>query len=747
MDRSIIERKARRRVGIPAFIALAAAAAVVTLLLYWSTSRMDTVSFERQELLVSRVLDESAANLATEQESLDLKDNMVRMFLAPIVSEMEIQRLNNNVGPQVHKYYGHDETYVLTGDDFPLYGMRDGRVEKPQTFESLRTVAAPVVAALRAQTAKLPVGQPLSSSPGAYDITVVNGHPAILSVKPIISNSGRVPQPPGREFLQISILRLDGRYLQRLSHNYGFEGARFAWSKNPADKEASRPFISPRTNQVVGYFLWKPYRPGSIVLRDMLPVLALTLLLIGTMIHFLVRRINRGTAQLQASEAQAKHLAFHDVLTGLPNRALFNDRLDRTLASTRRLPDQQVALLCMDLDRFKQVNDTLGHAAGDELIRELGRRLSHVVREADTVARLGGDEFAVIMTDVRSQHDIAALCGRILAAVKGGFDVMGSKAFVGISIGVARAGVDGFDRAELARKGDIALYRAKAEGRGRYEIFAEEMDSTVQNRQAIEYDLRKALEEGGQLQVYYQPKYDAASKNVVGVEALVRWQHPTKGLIWPSTFVQIAEETGLIEALGEWVLAESCHASLNWPHATLSVNISPIQLRNPFFAQRVFKILAETGVDPGNLELEITETAFLDNVDQCELNLKMLRMAGVRIALDDFGTGYSSFTHLTNFRVDRLKIDRSFTAAIENPDGGSAIIQAIVSLAQSSGLKITAEGVETVEQSDFLCSIGCDELQGYLMSKPMPKEAIDMLLGVDAEARAPTLRTARAVGM
>jgi diguanylate cyclase (GGDEF)-like protein len=387
-------------------------------------------------------------------------------------------------------------------------------------------------------------------------------------------------------------------------------------------------------------------------------------------------------------------------------------------------------LLYLDVDRFKWVNDTLGHPAGDELIRAIAQRLAAVVRASDTVARLGGDEFAILQTDVMLADDLHKLCERIIDAVTQPFDLIGSHVFVGMSIGVARAGTDGLERTELARKADIALYHAKGAGRGRYSIFAETMDATIQARQSVESDLRLALQRGNELQLHYQPQYDAAAKSVVGFEALVRWMHPTKGLMPPAMFVPIAEECGLIEQLGAWVLTEACTAARAWPVATIAVNVSAVQLRNASFPEQVLATLAATGLEATRLELEITETAFMTQVGQCEANLKALRSMGVRIALDDFGTGYSSFSHLRDFAVDRVKIDRSFITGIEDAGSEAAIVEAIVNLARASGLKITAEGVETLAQSDFLCSVGCDELQGFLLSRPLITRDVNVMFGI-----------------
>jgi diguanylate cyclase (GGDEF)-like protein len=734
-NRNERQHGATRQIVFPAMAALLAAALAVAILFSSSTAQSDRVSIEQQKHFVSHVLGSSAQKMAREQEGVTLKDAAVTWLTALPGDERNLAMMDRNFGTFFHQYYGHDESYVLTGEDVPFYAMRDGRRASPASFESIRSVADPVIAALRTRTRRLPPGQALpDGSPGIHDIVIANGHPAILSVKPVISHTGAVFQERGKEILQISVRRLDGSFLHDLSESYLFQNARFAWSDARGDGEAALPFISPRTNRVIGYFIWQPYVPGSVVMGDMIWPLAATLLLIIAIMWLLIRRIWRSTAALQASEAQAKHLAFHDVLTGLPNRALFEDRLDRALATVRRHSDQKMALLYLDLDRFKQVNDTLGHPAGDELIRELASRLARLVRETDTVARLGGDEFAIIQTDITSQRDIKLLCERILAVVSTPFDVVGSQVFVGMSIGVARSGADGLERIELTRKADIALYHAKNQGRGRFAIFATAMDATIQIRQGIERDLRTAFTQG-QLELYYQPQYDLATKTVTGVEALLRWNHPKKGMMCPSAFIPVAEEAGLIEPIGEWVLREACSAAARWPVETVSVNVSAVQLRNPLFAKHVLRIVGAADFNPKRLELEITETSFLDCIGQCEANLRTLRTAGIRIALDDFGTGYSSFSHLCSFEIDRVKIDRSFIRDIEGSTSESAIIQAIVKLARATGLKTTAEGVETVAQSDFLSSIGCDELQGFLMSRPVPLDDIDALFSVDPSLR------------
>jgi diguanylate cyclase (GGDEF)-like protein len=481
------------------------------------------------------------------------------------------------------------------------------------------------------------------------------------------------------------------------------------------------------------------------VFARLAPVLLAIFVAIALVVLVLLYRVVVRTRLLQESQAAAQHLAFHDPLTGLPNRALFDDRLAHALAIYRSTAEHRVALLYFDLDRFKTVNDTLGHPAGDTLIREFARRVSEIVRVTDTAARLGGDEFAIIQTEVSSMAETEVLCRRVIEAASAPFIIGGSEVFVGVSIGVALAGKDGLDPTELTRRADIALYESKAGGRGRHKFFAPTMDEPIRARVAAERDLRAAIDAGDQLSVVYQPQYSAVTGAIVGAEALVRWDHPETGPVPPAAFVPVAEKTGLIEPLGEWVMAEACRTAKDWPVETISINISPVQLKNPHFAYRAIGIISDSGIDPERVELEITETALIENADQVSANLRLLRAFGIRIALDDFGTGYSSFSHLREFEVDRVKIDRTFVDKINVGAAGSAIIQAIVDLARSTGLQTTAEGVETDEQRDFLKTIGCNDLQGFHMAKPMsPAEIGDLLGAVPPAAESPPIDAAPA---
>jgi diguanylate cyclase (GGDEF)-like protein/PAS domain S-box-containing protein len=427
------------------------------------------------------------------------------------------------------------------------------------------------------------------------------------------------------------------------------------------------------------------------------------------------------------AEAHSRYLALHDSLSGLANRTLLNDMVDKEL-SRMATGTSRCALLYIDLDRFKDVNDRLGHQAGDELIRQFAGRITALVRSGDTVARIVGDEFAILVSNVEEPESLDGLCERILEAAREPFEVAGMRAYVGASIGVVLAAEPDCRYTDLLRKADVALYKAKTEGRSCFRVFSEEMDERRRMRCFIESELREALAENRDLEIFYQPLYSNVDESLLGVEALVRWRHPTLGFLGPGQFVPVAEETGLIAELGEWVLAKACRTLSRWPDIALAVNVSPVQLRDAQLAPHLLDIVRKAGFDPARLQLEITENALFNADGVVACSLRDLRAAGVQIALDDFGTGYSSLAHLRRLEVDKVKIDRSFVQYLGLSADSGAIVQAVANIGKTLGLIVTAEGVETAEQREFLAQTGCTELQGYLFSRPLSEEAITELL-------------------
>jgi diguanylate cyclase (GGDEF)-like protein len=425
------------------------------------------------------------------------------------------------------------------------------------------------------------------------------------------------------------------------------------------------------------------------------------------------------------AEKQIAHMARHDSLTDLPNRVLFSERLGQALAGIHR--GDRLAVLYLDLDHFKGVNDTLGHHMGDDLLQAVASRLRSSVRDIDTVARVGGDEFAIIQTGIERVTDVEVLARRICDAVRAPYILNGHPAVVDASIGIAIAPSDGTEPDELLRNADMALYGAKSDGRGTYRFFEPAMDARMKARRALELALRKGLVEG-QFELYYQPVVRLDDNTITGCEALIRWNHPERGLVLPGEFIPVAEEIGLIIPLGEWVLRKACADAASWPDdIKVAVNLSPLQVMNKNLLSTVIGALASSGLPARRLELEITESVLMQNTDATLATLHRLRGLGAHISMDDFGTGYSSLSYLRSFPFDKIKIDRCFVAGLPGGDDSVAIVGAVAGLAKNLSMVTTAEGVETEQQRDQVRALGCTEMQGYLFSRPGRIEDIKRL--------------------
>jgi diguanylate cyclase (GGDEF)-like protein/PAS domain S-box-containing protein len=439
------------------------------------------------------------------------------------------------------------------------------------------------------------------------------------------------------------------------------------------------------------------------------------------------------TTERQQAEARIAHMAHHDALTDLPNRVLFRQRMVDALAQRSRT-GSLIGALCIDLDNFKLVNDTLGHPIGDRLLQDVAERIERVIRQRDTAARLGGDEFAVLVPEMKSPQELAVLAQRLIDVVNEPYIVEGHLVTVGTTIGIAVAPTDGEDADRLLRNADLALYRAKAAGKSTFRFFEPEMDAQAQARRQLEIDLRSALA-AEELEVHYQPLVDLVSKDIVGFEALLRWPHATRGPIPPSEFIPLAEETGLITPLGNFVLTRACEDATEWPpHIKLAVNLSPMQFRVGNVFTTVSQALRATGLAPERLDLEITESVLLDRTDQVIAHLHALRALGVRISMDDFGTGYSSLSYLRAFPFDKIKIDRSFVRDLPGNKHTLAIVRAILGLASGLDMKVVAEGIETQADLACLAAEGCKEGQGFFFSEARPQSEVIKLLA-DQERR------------
>ncbi len=426
------------------------------------------------------------------------------------------------------------------------------------------------------------------------------------------------------------------------------------------------------------------------------------------------------------SEVKIEYMAHHDSLTDLANRVLLNERLEQALGS-RIHREQIVAVHHLDLDQFKAVNDTFGHPAGDKLLKIVAERLRGLVRDTDTIARMGGDEFVIVQAPIADPAEATSLAQRVIGSISQPFDIDGHQAVIGTSVGIAVGPGDGLKPDRLLRNADLALYRAKGDGRGTFRFFEPAMDLQMQTRRIMEQDLRKALP-AGELELYYQPVVNLTSNEISGFEALIRWNHPRQGLVAPGAFIPLAEEIGFIVPLGEWVIRQACATAAQWPgNLGVAVNISAVQFRSPGLMQVIVGALAASGLDPTRLEIEITETVLLQNREATLAVLHQLRALGVRIAMDDFGTGYSSLTYLQCFPFDKIKIDRSFVKDITENTGSLNIVRAVAALAHGMGMTATAEGVETPEQLEKITAEGCTEMQGYLFSRPLPAHEVERL--------------------
>ncbi|QKD05432.1 bifunctional diguanylate cyclase/phosphodiesterase [Mesorhizobium loti] len=691
---------------------------------FYAAVQADRVSLERQKIFFANGLQDQIAAVEREQESVSVWDDSVTNAKSGNQAWMA-----ENLSVWMYSYYGHNRVYVLDDASRPVHAMREGKVVSPDLYAEDETALRPTVEKLRGLIARPPdatgAGGPVKMV--AEDLVALGGKPAILSIMPLVPSSDRVTQARGSEYLHVSVEFINDTVIGKIAEKYLLDGAHLL-PLSQSVGSAAIPLMDSR-GVILGYIGWDQERPGLTLIRKAGPALIAGMLLAAGALAFLLRRLRRTSLALQTSQADAQYLAFHDTLTGLPNRALFEDRLLRALLTTGR-DTARMALLYLDIDRFKHVNDTLGHPAGDELVRQTAARLQRMVREIDTVARLGGDEFAIILVDIRDTRVAEDISERLLRKLQEPFRLMDDQVFVSASIGIALASGPKVDADDLLRKADIALYEAKKNGRGRYQVFAGDMDDLLLRKRKVENALRRALRGGTEIKLAYQPIFAADGRTIVGAEALIRWAHEIHGALPPQQFIAIAEERGMIGELGQWVLREACRFAADTQLPWVAVNVSPLQLRDAGFAGQVVSILAETGLSPARLQLEITESVLLENNDTTRMVLEALRRSGVGVVLDDFGTGYSSLNYLRRHVIDKLKIDRSFVRLLDEDSSSAAIVKALIDLAIALDVEVTAEGVETEEQKALLVGMGCHQMQGYLLAPPLEPAQLLLLPGL-----------------
>ena len=702
---------ARKRVAIQIrtiIVAVAASVIALAALGFYTVSRVDQDSLDRQTHLAFNALAAERSDFRHQQQTATATPEawiFARAF--------NLSWLDRNVGTRLNADFGHDQIYIVEASGKPIYGMEDGVRLDPSQLRLSPIITASIQQAQQGTLRSPTVGRPLAS-----DTVMINNMPAMVGIV-ALSPSNTVIQRAGlQRFLHVSVKYLDAALIKRMGEKFRLPNSRFETPSERGQGNSRIPVIS-SNNALLGYIAWDQIKPASSLINQLLPALTAVTGLIALVLTFLLYRFSRATLQLQESEAGAQRLALHDPLTDLPNRTLFDERLRLALQGMEKT-QTKIALLYLDLDHFKHINDTLGHPAGDDLVRQVARRLEALVRKGDTVARLGGDEFGIVLETVEDICDVKSIAERLVAAIARPFDLTGEIVHIGASVGVVIAPDAGAKAEDLRRKADIALYEAKKNGRSRYQLFNAGMDELLARRRRIESELRIALKTGEGLSLAFQPIMAADGRTILGAEALTRWHHPIHGAIPTGQFVSIAEQRGLIAELGSWVAksAVAFLATSNLPW--VAINVSPSELRDPGFASHLLTLLAEHGVAPSRLQIEITEGVLLEGKRTVTTVLRTLHSAGVAIALDDFGTGYSSLGYLRRHRIDKLKIDRSFIRELGRAPEDDAIVKTVIELAKALKLKVTAEGIETAAQFKRTVDLGCLEFQGFLFSEPLP---------------------------
>lgn len=700
---------------MPLMIVVVAAGLVMSTL-RWSAVESDAVSVMRQQDLVNLVISKLQQRVAHDQESVTVWDEAVVKASQPDPTWIDL-----NLGSWMHSYFQHDVLIVLDAQGEPIYHFfaeSAGRIPGPELFASYSRLVKRLKERLIAGDETGVTEQVLTI--GESDLAVLAGRPAVVSVKPIVSDTGKFVQEPGRENLHVSIRFVDGDFATVTGSEYQLKDLKFVWTPTDARARANAGLVA-RDGHILGYFSWTPFRPGTSVLSSTLPAVGFATAGIFAALSILGFTLWHRSSRLLASRAELHHATHHDGLTGLLNRAGLGASLKGETGTP--VADNDYGVLLIDLDRFGEINDAYGHAICDELLILAGQRLSGILPEA-IIGRIGGDEFIVILHDT-DETRVAQAAAKIVDVLAEPMEINGHRVSMGASVGVAlAAGESGI--AEVRRQANIALFHAKAAGRGRFAVFGKHMDALLESRREMKHDLTQAVESKTQIEAFYQPVYAADTGVVTGVEALIRWRHPTKGLVGPDAFIPLAEELGLIHALGRIVLEQSCQVVADYPHFTVALNASSVELSSTSYPLHFLSTLSRFGVDPGKFEIEVTETAQLDETSAFSRNVAALRRAGVRFAIDDFGTGYSTFSRLEDLKVDRVKLDRSFVSDLGRR-GSETVVEAIIAMAHAKGLKVTAEGVETAEQIRTLRALGCDTLQGFLLSRPLTRGQLDAL--------------------
>lgn len=711
---------------IPMIVVVVLAVAGVFGLLLWSASVSNETARESKEQLLS-----GALQLLLNDGSGRLDETVVsnQTFLHTSGFVQNQGWLTENIGERLYKHGGFQRSLILDRNLLPMmeYSGIDG---KPFLTQDLREQIMGSVAKVRAKGIMAAMSDPKDLS-AAQQSRSGNADPLlnastgyakmddgiyVFTAAAIRPGQGTIRLPKAPPVVLVSFKKLDNRLLRLLSNVTDINRLKLVQTA-PKDADTASVTLRTFTGVNIAHLVWVTEQPGTALLNRLSPVLLILLLAIIGLTIGVIDFTRQTTKRLAISQARAVYNSRHDTLSGLPNREKFFLLLKAALQG-QDIEKGGTAVVYIDLDRFKDINDTLGHAAGDTVIRVVADRLSAVLPRQAVLARISGDEFAMFIPDVSRLEQVQTGLSRMQDALLRPVSAEGTEIFVSLSMGAAMSPRDGTDPGELMRKADIALYDAKASGRGRWSFFDPSMQEEVLTKDKLSRELRKAID-NDHLSIAYQPQSDRAGKQIVALEALARWEHPEMGKISPVDFIPMAEETGLINDLGLWILRRTCQDAKVWTQMQFAVNVSPTQFKHPRFVEQVLEILQEAEIPPHRLEIEVTENVFLGDQKAILDAMRRLQDLGVKVALDDFGSGYSSLSYLRKFPFDSLKIDRDFLSAVENSQEARAIVSTIVTLGKALGMEVVAEGIESRGQLEFLAETGCDRIQGYFISAPL----------------------------
>jgi diguanylate cyclase (GGDEF)-like protein len=714
----------RLSIVVPIGVIVAVAIICVVVAVMSSARRADEVALDAERQLFTRALANHGERVLREIESVSTSEAANRRIRVAFDREW----VETYVGLRLQSFFEHDFVFIADASDRFIYASLGHHSVDPNWFNTIQPDVKGILDIVRGRS---------GSDGGALDLSATRhsglhravrlqnflGRTAIVGAVEVTAHEVASSDATGGSPIVLSVKFIDGDMLADIASRLQLRNLHKVENASAPAGEYVQNLTDPHGTAIAS-FAWTPKQPGAEIVHSVVPFIVVALAGFMLLAGLVLGHMRRTAATIAAGESRLRHLALHDPLCGLPNRIFFGERLEAMIEKVRQ-GGPTAAVFYIDLDHFKDVNDTLGHPVGDELIRSVTQRLARTLRGDDLVARLGGDEFAVITSGGFDHSTLQAIATRMIATICSPYSIANQTIVIGASIGIAVINENVGGAADVMRHADLALYRAKNEGRNRACIYDSAMDADLVKRKLLENDLRAAIESDG-LRVAYQPIVNNSGETVVGVEALCRWTHPERGEIPPVEFIPIAEHSGLIIELGELVLRRACLDGKAWPGITVAVNVSPLQFRRSDFVDVVERILAETEFDPARLELEVTESTLLGNVDTAELAMFRLKALGVRLALDDFGTGYSSLLYLRRFPFDKLKIDSSFVRSIERAADAAAIVHAVVSLGRGLGMKVTAEGVETAEQQLFLRAAGVHSMQGYRFGRPCSEADISV---------------------